>query len=130
MFIARIDWTDVLSGAKREVRTYGHQEPLRALPFPAVLYTMTPATREIRTALGVVTDRWVEPLGAISSESLELEGFPDDLPGFRRYFATRYPKGGFRPLAKVIVTRLRPMTPEDVEQWREEIWDRLYGTFA
>ncbi len=126
--VARVDWVDVLSGAKREIRTYGHQEPMRALPFPAVLYT--PAGGEIMTALAVVTDRWVEPLGAISAESLELEGFPDDLAGFRRYFAQRYPKGGFRPLAKVIVTRLRPMTDEDLDHWRDEIWDRLYGTFA
>ncbi len=127
--VARVDWVDVMSGAKREIRAYGHQEGNRTMPYPAILYTRT-GDGSIMTALAVITDRWVEPLGAISGESLELEGFPDDLAGFRRYFAERYPKGGFRPLAKVLVHRLRPMTDEDVEHWRGEIWDRLYGRFA
>lgn len=130
VFVSRVDWVAVTSGQKREIRVYGHAGGKRDLPHPCVLYSPHPATGEISTALGMVTDRWVEPLGAISSESLELEGFPGDFTGFRRYFAARYPKGGFRPLAKVIVYRLRPMTERDAADVREELWRRLYGQFA
>lgn len=130
VFVARVDWVAVTSGQKREIRVYGHAGGNRPLPHPCVLYSPHPTTGEISTALGMVTDRWVEPLGAISAESLELEGFPGDFAGFRRYFAQRYPKGGFRPLAKVIAYRVRPMTAEDVERESAAIWDRLYGQFA
>lgn len=130
VYVARADWVEVLSGAKTEVRIYGNRNVVeRDCPCPCVLYTPNPIIGlPPQTALGVLEEQWVEPLGAISPESLEREGFPDDLDGFRAYFAQRYPKGGFRPLAKVVVRRVHPMV--DAGPWKDWLWDRLYGDFA
>lgn len=128
IFVHPMDWVDVISGGKTETRVYGHAEYSYPLPRPAVAYSPRP-NGDIDTGLLVLEDRWVEPLGAIGPESLEHEGF-EDIADFRRYIIQRYPNGGYRPFAKVIVYRVRPMDEQDADFWRNEIWDRLYGSFA
>lgn len=133
VYVDPVDWADVTSGRKSELRKYGQSKPLpgreRKFPAACVFYTER-SVGEIQTALGVVEDQWNEPLGAISPESLAREGFPDDLPGFRRYFAARYPRGGFRPLAGVVVQVIRPMNDDDATRTMLETWEHLYGRYA
>lgn len=130
------DYAAIRVGAKREFRNYGRRAfDGVEFPTPVVGYCALPgwvsenALEGVQTCLLTLTESWVEPLGAISSESLTMEGFPDDLKAFRRYFAARYPKGGFRPLANVIVYRVRPLTEADEEDFREAMWQRLYGQY-
>jgi hypothetical protein len=131
VFVAGVDWIDVITGRKTEYRIYGKANVTtpRVTPCPCIFYTPR-ANAGPDTALGVLEEQWTEPLGAISGESLELEGFPDDLEGFRRYIALRYPNGGFRPLANVIVRRVRPMSDADQDEWMLAIWEKLYGQYA
>ena len=133
LHLPRVDFNDIRVGAKTEYRNYGTRlfDEL-AFPCPAVGYCQRPwwtvehGLDGIDTVLLTLEDSWVEPLGAISEESLEREGF-DGITDFRRYFAERYPKGGFRALANVIVYRVRPMTEADEEQFRADLWNRIYG---
>lgn len=133
VYIDPVDWADVIAGRKRELRKYGQSKPLpgheRIFPAACVFYSERQAGG-IVTALGVVEEQWNEPLGAISPESLEREGFPDDLPGFRRYFSARYPRGGFRPLAGVVVQVVRTMNDDDATRTMLEMWEKLYGRYA
>lgn len=126
MYVDPVDWVDVTAGAKREIRKYGGKIMTREAPFPCVFYCERPGDL-VETALGVVEEQWIEPLGAITADSLQREGFTDDYDSFRRYFGARYP-AGFRPLAKVIVQRVRPMG--DSAYWRDWLWERTYGAFA
>lgn len=131
-----MDFNAVRVGQKREYRNYGRRyfDGL-TFPTPAIGYcekewwTHENRLEGIDTILLVLEASWTEPLGAISAESLEAEGFPDDLDGFRRYFAQRYPKGGFRALANVIVYRVRPMTEDDQHVFAAELFERMYGQF-
>lgn len=126
-YIDPVDWVDVLSGQKREIRKFPAGRLLnREMPHPCVFYCERPGEMA-ESALGIIDEQWIEPLGAITAESLEREGYPDDFAGFRRYFGARYP-AGFRPLANVIVQRVRPM--EDPERFAAWLWERMYGRFA
>lgn len=134
--IPRVDYADVAVGAKREFRNYGYRRFTGlTFPTPAIGYSArdwwTPASERdgIDTCLLTLEDGWVEPLGAISPESLANEGF-EDIADFRRYFAARYPRGGFRPLANVVVYRVRPMTDEDATEFAAAYWAKMYGQYA
>lgn len=136
LHIPRLDYNEIRVGAKREYRNYGRRtfEGL-TFPTPAVGYCQREWWQPehlhegIDTCLLVIEDSWTEPLGAISAESLAAEGF-EDIGAFRRYFAERYPNGGFRALANVIVYRVRPLTDEDEAAFAEAMWTRLYGRYA
>lgn len=134
--VPRIDFNDVRVGAKTEFRNYGKRffEGLEC-PTPAIGYcrrdwwTPEHGVDGIDTFLMTLEETWVEPLGAISPESLEHEGF-EDIGAFRRYFTERYPNGGFRPLANVIVYRVRPLSIEDATEFAAAQWAKMYGRFA
>lgn len=136
LHLPRVDYNDIAVGAKREFRNYGTRyfDGL-IFPTPAVGYCQrdwwTPehGLDGIDTCLLTLEDSWVEPLGAIAPESIANEGFAD-LGEFRRYFAERYPRGGFRPLASVIVYRVHPITPEDVAAFSEARWQKFYGQYG
>lgn len=134
--LPRVDFNDIRVGAKREFRNYGRRmiEPLPA-PHAVVGYNAkdwwTPENGldGIDTVLLTLEDTWTEPLGAISEESVAREGF-DSLADFRRYFAARYPNGGFRPMANVIVYRIHPMTDEEKAMYADALWERIYGRWG
>jgi hypothetical protein len=126
--VPRVDWSRVRCGEKRVWRTYS-LGTYKLIPCPAVIYSVHPTTGKIDTALVMVTETWVEMLGAVSDEAIAEEGF-DSRAEFKRYFAERYPRMGYRPLNKVQCFRVRPLEPEDVEAWKDAVWERLYGSFA
>lgn len=134
--IPRVDFNDVRVGAKTEFRNYGkrmydHVE----FPAPAIGYCAKPwwvpehRVENIDTVLLTLEESWCEPLGAITPESLEREGFAT-ISDFRRYITERYPNGGYRPMASVIVYRVHPITPEDVEAFSKRMWTKMYGQFG
>lgn len=134
--VPRVDFNDIRVGAKTEFRNYGNRIfDGFEWPAPAIGYCRrdwwTPAhgLDGIDSFLMTLEESWVEPLGAISPESLAHEGFTD-IGEFRRYFTERYPNGGFRALANVIVYRVRPMAPADVAEFAAAQWATMYGQFA
>lgn len=74
----------------------------------------------------VMEDKWLEPLGAISPDSLAAEGF-STIGEFRRYWMQRE-KRRFMPTRMVTVYRVRPWVPgEDDNNMAALILQRLYG---
>lgn len=126
--IHRIDWSRVRCFEKRVWRTY-RLCTVQALPRPVVLYSYHPHLPRVDTVVALLTESWREPLGAISDEDVAEEGF-DSRVEFKRYFAERYPKMGFRPLTDVQVFRVEPLTDEMIAAWKDHAWQRCYGSFA
>jgi hypothetical protein len=128
------DWASVKQGYKSEFRMKtgkGIQFLRILLPTPVVAYMTTrsglKAGRHDKVMM-VVTDSWTEPLGAISADSLEREGFPD-MAHFRRYWTGRTNQR-FMPLMSIQVFRVRRYTPEDREALGAILLDRLYGEYT
>lgn len=120
------DWPLVSRGKKREFRAASGQ--VSALQFvepptPVVAYTERRGQHE--GIIMVLERRWREPLGAITEESLEAEGF-HTFEAFRRYWMQRE-KRRFRPTREVTVYRVRPWTPDDIEVFSLRILEHLYG---
>lgn len=136
LMVPRVDWADVLAGVKTEFRHYGGTTVERnaavgwSLPEPVVLYCPNDLSEDIDTALGTLEAAWTEPMGAISEESLRREGFGESLTDFRRYIAERYPRAGFRPMARCRCFRVHPLTAEEREAFKDKLWHRMYGQFA
>lgn len=127
--VPRVDWSRVRIFEKCMWRSYSRRRTELVLPRPVVLFSEHPQTGAVDSMVACLTETWQEMLGAISEEDVAEEGF-DSRRAFKLYFAERYPKGGFRPLEKVQVYRIRPLTDEDREAWLDEMWQRLYGSFA
>ena len=70
---------------------------------------------------------WREPLGAISPESLEAEGF-ESFAAFRRHWVIRE-KRYFPPLRMTTAYRVRPWTDADADFMGEQLLEHLYGDF-
>jgi len=126
------DWPLVKRGIKREFRSntgrnktpkLWHVEP----PMPVVAYVVDQQGRH-DARLMVLEDMRSEPLGAISPESLELEGFAS-LAEFRRYWMKREGRR-FQPTRPVYVYRLRPWESGDAELMGRRLLERLYGDFV
>lgn len=127
------DWSAVKLGYKTEFRLTGQGAMnlgarQASLPSPVVGYAYGRGTAMTETALLVLEASWLEPVGAISDESLEREGFPS-MAHFRRYWVGRTKKR-FRPLVRVQVYRVRPYTPDDREMLGAVLFDWLYGEFT
>lgn len=123
------EWALVRSGRKREFRASpGACSQLWSVetPTPVVAYAIDPM-RGYKRQLMVLEERWQEPLGAISKESLEREGQPD-IAHFRRYWMKRE-KTAFKPTRMVTAYRVRPLEPADERAMAERLFDRLYGEF-
>lgn len=140
--IPRTDWAAVRCGEKREFREAGRWAPpwtRLKLPLPILGYSRSRSAGESSvpdSALFILDECWMEPLGAISTESLAAEGFGDleelresrearaaAMSEFRRYWKARHPSTGYRPLSKVFVYRVRPLTEDE----RAEMGLRLLG---
>jgi len=126
------DWSAVTVGTKREFRSQlGHlaaRPELFVTPEPAIGWSRRPFGENVyEHHMLIVEAAWTEPLGAISQESLEAEGFAT-LDEFRAYWVGRYRGArGFRPLSKIAVYRVRPWQDGDVEHFGRSILMRLYG---
>lgn len=131
--LPRRDWANITQGIKREFRGGGslHLEVLDP-PTPVIAYSQ-PSTfggSEFRHELIVCEAAWREPLGAISPESLEAEGF-SSLAEFRQYWRDRHQQGRFDPLKPVIAFRVRPWRgDEDVALFGRLLIERLYLNVA
>lgn len=124
------DWVEVKRGMKTEFRgSPGSMSGLKFLevPTPVVAYRVD-RSHGYDAALMVLEDRWQEPLGSITPESLEREGFKN-FAEFRRYFVNRE-RRRFRMTRNVVVYRLRPWEPEDARRFADILLDRLYGAFV
>lgn len=74
----------------------------------------------------VLTERFQEPLGAITEESLANEGF-GSLAEFRRYWCDRE-KRRFTPTRMVVAYRVRPwIDGVDERRFADQLLERLYG---
>lgn len=124
------DWIVVRRGIKREFRASPRAvsklwsiEP----PTPVVAYRYH-ESHGYDSKLMVLEDTWIEPLGAISEESLKAEGFAN-LAEFRRYFMARE-RTRFKPTRKITVYRVRPWLPADARFFGARLFGRLYGEFV
>lgn len=118
----------MLAGVKTEWRRYGVPQTVEASDDrPVLIYSIRSTDGEPEIAHAILEASWREPIGAISAESLEREGFPGDLAGFRRYIEGRYPNGGYRPLAYCRVYRVRLWTPQDTAAMGEWALRALFG---
>jgi hypothetical protein len=127
--VASEDWWAVRSGNKREIRS--RQSSVIAiqglsLPTPCVAYRVHPY-HGYEAALTVLEAVWSEPLGAISEDSLAIEGFAS-MAEFRRAWVIRE-KRRFPLLAPVTVYRARPWIPEDAAGMGDALLRQLYGEF-
>jgi hypothetical protein len=128
--VPHADWVAITRGVKREFRASPRSvsklwdsEP----PTPVVSYRFHPA-HGYDAKLMVLEDIWIEPLGAITPESLEAEGF-ETFAEFRRYFCLRE-KTRFRPTRKITVYKVRPWEDADERRFADRLFERLYGAFT
>lgn len=127
------DWIAVSRGRKREFRA--SHSACSALwdvktPTPVVAYRVKRigGQPDYEAKLMVLERRWQEPLGAISKESLEAEGF-ESLAEFRRYWMRRE-RRHFTPTRMVTCYRVRTFNAdEDPDEMGRVLFDRLYGEF-
>jgi hypothetical protein len=122
-----VDWPKVAGGFKTEFRVPGHNVRMSQLeaPTPVVAYAHGQAAK--RHQLMVLEATWTMPLGMISDESLEREGFPD-LAHFRRYWMDRTKKR-FSLLDTVQVFQVRPVGRDEHEALGRMLLRRLYGEY-
>lgn len=122
------DWPTVAAGTKTEFRWPGIRKPALniELPTPVLLYTKAGTRRPpARKGLFVLERAWIEPLGALSPESLEREGF-DTVPEFRRYWTGRHHGNRFDRYKIVTAYRVRPWRDGDRAHFEAVIFDRLF----
>lgn len=124
------DWPAVSRGYKTEFRAGSGKNAVPQLwhlepPCPVVAYTVRNGRHDAR--LMVLEALWQEPLGAISPESLEREGFAT-LAEFRRYWMERERKR-FTPTRQVFAYRVRAWRPADLDSMAGALLSHLYGEF-
>lgn len=129
--VPRVDWPAVSRGYKTEFRAGGEVRArawtLRT-PTPVVAYSVGRDGKHAGPVLMVLEASWVEPVGAISEESLAREGFRS-LGEFRRYWMERERKR-FEPTRYTVVYRVRPWDDStDARHFADLILGRLYGDF-
>lgn len=127
--VPKAEWPEVTLGVKREFRAGSGKvsalfnvEP----PVPVVAYTVDTFGR-YKNALMVLEAVWREPLGAITKESLEAEGFTTFEEFFDHWIAREHRP--FPTLAMTTVYRVRPWGLEDYRGMADELLRHLYGEF-
>jgi hypothetical protein len=124
------DWPAVKRGYKSEFRAgtgknavpqLWHLEP----PCPVVAYCVRNGRHDHE--LMVLEELWREPLGAISPESLQREGF-SSLAEFRTYWIAREHQR-FRPTRMVFCYRVREWRSDDERMLADRLLSHLYGDF-
>lgn len=128
--VPKDDWAAVKRGHKSEFRSSIGRDVQQVWgvepPLPVVAYTFSRG-RGHEAALMVLEATWREPLGAISAESLEREGY-SSFAEFRRYYMERE-RRHFAPTREIQVFRVRQWSPDDFSEMAETILRRLYGDF-
>jgi hypothetical protein len=124
------DWPAVKRGYKTEFRAGTGRNAVPQLwhlrpPCPAVAYCIRNGRHDAE--LMVLEALWQEPLGAISPESLEREGFKS-LAEFRTYWIAREHKR-FTPTRLVFAYRVRAWQPDDERMLADRVFEHLYGEF-
>lgn len=130
----RPEWYAVAGGEKTEFRTYFTPDTTTSAkdwwaPSPTLLYSRVGYDGSPHFALAILERGWVEPLGAISPESLRNEGF-DTLAEFRAHWAENRltsARKGFRPLDKVNCWRVR--LTDDIDECGRFLMAHLYGDY-
>jgi hypothetical protein len=123
------EWGAIRDGRKREFRAEsGNASGLWSVetPVPCVAYKLDSQGR-YSAMLMVLEAVWREPLMAISAESLAAEGFAS-FDEFRRHWVIREHRY-FPSLALTTVYRVRPWTPDDVDEMGELLLRRLFDEF-
>lgn len=123
------EWISVSRGSKREFRA--SQRAVSALwnvepPTPVVAYRQH-KVYGYDSKLMVLEEKWQEPLGAISAESLRREGF-ETLTEFRKHWMRRE-RRRFAPTRLVTCYRVRPWLEVDKEIMGRSLLETLYGEF-
>lgn len=134
--VPRIDWSKVIAGQKLQFRQVVGPHASRFdyvdLPRPVVVYSYRQIDGGAEHRLMVLTAIQKHPVGAISQEDIEAEGFTD-LKEFRRYWKVRQNGSGqnFRPLSPCIAYYLRPFDPAtDPELMGNRLFEHLYGEYV
>jgi hypothetical protein len=127
----------ILAGEKTEIR---HIAPAAwrgtatkpRHPGPCVVYTERADGLVVTDVIWADT-AWYEQIAAISEESLKAEGY-ESYGDWMAYMKRRHaPKSGqvqFGPMSYVRVTRVRRLTAEDIQEFKDYTYDRLYGQYA
>lgn len=128
--VPREDWPLVKRGHKTEFRSGIGRNVTQGwnlvCPCPVVAYSVSKVTG-YDNRLMLLEETWREPLGAITPESLEREGF-SSFAEFRRYFMARE-RRHFTPTREVSAWRLRPWESSDFSAMAESLLKKLYGDF-
>lgn len=124
------DWPAVKRGLKTEFRAGVGRGAVSQLwnvptPVPVVAYSIRQGRHDAK--LMILERHWIEPLGAISEESLAAEGFAN-LAEFRTYWMEREHKR-FTPTRKMFVYQVRPWLRDDVNESGVRLLRHLYGDF-
>lgn len=139
--VPTVDWAKVVTGEKHMFRTYCARAtsperpvvpPDTVVPRSCLLYAVRfdgpGRSRRWEATPGVLLSHRQEPLGAITPEDLEAEGFKF-LPAFRFYWKQRYRKFGWRPWDMVSVLEVRPWNVgvDDLDTQGRWLLEQLYG---
>ena len=142
--IPAMEWDAISTGAKTMFRAYnGRAGATRELPVipsgtecprPCLLFARRyegARGKDHRwdAIPGVLLSHRREPLGAISPEDLEREGFRF-LPGFRFHWQRRYPTLGWRPWDFISVIEVRPLVEDDREWAATWLLDHVLGEWV
>lgn len=122
------EWIEVKHGVKSEFRNTQTTISLSRVekPTPVLTYTRTSNTHvnEFESRLMLLEESWREPLGAISAESLEREGF-DTLHDFKVHWTSKR-RRRFNPLMPVYVYRVRQLEGDWHREWADHFFNKLY----
>lgn len=130
--VPAVDWPAVYVGEKRMFRWYSkgmaalpEGEPL---PRPCLLYAARRSHGEGQWEAipAVLVACRQEPLGSITPEDVEAEGFKF-LPAFKWYWKLRNKRLGWRPFEMVNVYEVQPFTEDDTDWAAQWLVQRLYG---
>lgn len=123
------EWINVRDGRKREFRASPRavSKLWNVQPPCAVVAYRHHSAYGYQSKLMVLERTWEEPLGSISPESLEAEGFRT-FADFRGYWVSRE-KTRFRPTRMIQVYVVRPFEQADVTDLGRSLFHRLYGEF-
>lgn len=125
--VPRHDWPAVKRGYKSQFRAGNAVPQLFSIQTPTVVVAYSVRNRRHDECLMVLEKLWQEPLGAISPESLEREGFAS-FERFRDDWMVRE-KRRFSPTRQVFVYRVRAFTPADIKPAAARLFAHLYGDF-
>lgn len=123
------EWLEVKHGVKNEFRNTMASVSLSRIQKPTPVVTFTSAhnrfqQNEFDCRLMILEEAWREPLGAISQESLEREGF-ETLHDFKVHWTSKR-RRRFNPLLPVYVYRVRHVEGDWKREWADHLFNRLY----